>query len=118
NGGDVSPEMAGATEVFDTATASWSAGSPLPVPRSGIGVASAGGSIIVIGGEGMEGLYADVNRYDPVANVWDELPSLPGGRHGVASGYVDGLLYVIGGSTLAFAIQSLADVSVLEIDAS
>ncbi|MBA2468694.1 MAG: PQQ-binding-like beta-propeller repeat protein [Chloroflexia bacterium] len=117
NGGDVGDGMAGATEVFDTGTASWSAGSPLPVPRSGMGVASAVEEIIVIGGEGIEGLYADVSRYDPVANVWDALPSLPAGRHGAAAAYVDGLLYVIGGSTLAFDIQSVADVSVLEIDA-
>ncbi len=117
NGGDDRDGMGGATEVFDPVTASWKAGSPLPVPRSGMGVASAGETIIVIGGEGMEGLYADVNRYDPVANVWDALPSLPGGRHGAASAFVDETLYAIGGSTLAFTIQSVADVSVLEIDA-
>jgi len=116
NGGDVAPEMAGAAEVFDPETASWRSGAPLPVPRSGMGVASSGDAIIVTGGEGIEGLYVDVNRYDPVTDAWDALPSLPGGRHGTASAYVDGSLYAIGGSTLAWGIQGIADVSVLEID--
>lgn len=116
NGGDVAPEMAGATEIFDPGTASWRAGSPLPVPRSGMGIASSGDAIIVSGGEGIEGLYVDVNRYDPVTDAWDALPSLPGGRHGAASAHIGDRLYVIGGSTLAWGIQSIADVSVLEID--
>jgi len=83
NGGDVAPEMAGAAEVFDPETASWRSGAPLPVPRSGMGVASSGDAILVTGGEGIEGLYVDVNRYDPVTDAWDALPSLPGGRLGV-----------------------------------
>jgi len=116
NGGDVAPEMAGATEVFDPETASWRTGAPLPVPRSGMGVASSGDAIIVTGGEGIEGLYVDVNRYDPVTDAWDALPSLPGGRHGAASAYIGDRLHVIGGSTLAWGIQSIADVSVLEMD--
>lgn len=115
NGGDISSHMASATEVFDPARSSWRAGSPLPVPRSGMGIAVTEDSVIVIGGEGIDGLYADVNRYDPVANAWDTLPSLPGGRHGTASAYVDGSLYAIGGSTLAWGIQSIADVSVLDL---
>lgn len=116
NGGDVSPHMAGATEVFDPVGSSWRAGAPLPVPRSGMGVAAASEAVVVVGGEGMAGLYADVNRYNPLADAWDVLPSLPGGRHGVAAAHVDDSLYAIGGSTLAFAIESVADVSVLEID--
>jgi hypothetical protein len=81
-----------------------------------MGVASSGDAILVTGCEGIEGLYVDVNRYDPVRDAWDALPSLPGGRHGAASAYVDGSLYAIGGSTLAWGIQGIADVSVLEID--
>ncbi|MDQ3654371.1 MAG: hypothetical protein M3457_04735, partial [Chloroflexota bacterium] len=118
NGAEINGWMAAATEVFDPATGTWDwkDRALLPVPRSGMGVAATEDSVIVIGGEGIDGLYLDVNRYDPVANTWNTLPSLPGGRHGAASAYADGSLYAIGGSTLAWGIQSIADVSVLEID--
>lgn len=118
NGPNIDGWMAGATEIFDPASGTWSweDRALLPVPRSGMGVAAVGGTIVVIGGEGMQGLYGDVNRYDPVANVWDTLPSLPADRHGVAAAFVDGRLYAIGGSTAAFGIQSVANVYALRVD--
>jgi N-acetylneuraminic acid mutarotase len=111
NGSDVDVSMAGATEVYDPIAGEWHMRSALPTPRSGMGVASSGNSVIVMGGEGVNGLYNDVNRYDPVADSWDTLPPLPSGRHGVAGAFADGLVFAIGGSTLAWQIQSIPDVA-------
>jgi N-acetylneuraminic acid mutarotase len=107
--------MAGATEVFDPANGTWTKRSALPVPRSGMGVASTGDAVIVLGGEGEDGVYDDVNRYDPLTDTWEELASLPSGRHGVASAYVSESLYAIGGSTLAWQIENIADVDILDL---
>lgn len=117
NGAEIDGWMAGATEVFDPATGvwDWKERAVLPVPRSGMGVAATDDAVIVMGGEGIQGLYADVNRYDVASNSWSTLPDLPSGRHGAASAYIDGSLYAIGGSTLAWGIQSVAEVTVLEI---
>ncbi len=118
NGGDVSANMAGATEVFDPAHSSWRSRSTLPVPRSGMGVASAGNTVIVMGGEGASGLYADANHYDVAADSWITLPNLPSGRHGIAGATVEDQVYAIGGSTLAWQIQSVAEVTVLDLATS
>lgn len=66
NGAEIDGWMAGATEVFDPATGvwDWKERAVLPVPRSGMGVAATDDAVIVMGGEGIQGLYADVNRYD------------------------------------------------------
>jgi N-acetylneuraminic acid mutarotase len=115
NGSDVDASMAGATEVFDPANGTWTKRSALPVPRSGMGVASTGDAVIVLGGEGEDGVYDDVNRYDPHTNTWDALAPLPSGRHGVASAYVGGFLYTIGGSALAWQIENIADVDIMDL---
>jgi hypothetical protein len=86
---------------------------PLPVPRSGMGVASDGDAVIVLGGEGPEGIYDQVNRYDPAADEWSSLPDLPQGRHGVGAAIVDRTLYAIGGSTLAWSVQNIFGVDSL-----
>jgi len=112
---DVPPELAGAHERFDPATGVWEARAALPVPRSGMGVASDGERIIVLGGEGERGLYADANAYDPDTDTWIALPDLPGGRHGVAAAIVADRLYAIGGSTLAWSVQNVPGVDVLDL---
>jgi len=93
-------------EEYDPATDSWRAMNRMPTPRSGHGWATMQNRIYVVGGEGrdyhMEGVYRDVEVFDPAANEWDKLPPLPTARHGVNVAAFNNKLFVIGGH-LVFA---------------
>ena len=41
--------------------------------------------------------YQTHAAYDPVANLWEDLPPMPEGRHGAGVAAVGGRIYVIGG---------------------
>lgn len=110
-------ELAGANEVYDPATDSWSAATPLPVPRGGLSGVFIGAGIAVLGGERGDDLFADVNLYDPAADAWTALPSMPTARHGLASAVVNGQLYAITGSTLAGRIENTPVVERLALGA-
>jgi len=119
DGSHESPAMLEATELYDPTTDSWSAGDPMPTPRAGLGVASDGESIFVLGGErfsnGAPVTLAAVERYEPAHDRWSALPDLPVGRHGIAAAWLDGALYAIGGSISAGVIDNVRSVDRLEI---
>jgi Kelch motif protein len=77
----------------------WASKAPIPTPRSGLGVAGAGGFIYAVGGSG-NGVRATVERYDPVNDRWVPRAPLSVARALLAVGAVDGILYAIGGSTV------------------
>jgi hypothetical protein len=52
-------------------------------PRGGIGAATAGGSVVVVGGEEQSGTIRVVERYDPARRRWTRLPDLRTPRHGL-----------------------------------
>ncbi|MCC6703383.1 MAG: galactose oxidase [Thermomicrobiales bacterium] len=114
DGGHESPAMLEATEIYDPATGTWSAGVPMPTPRAGLGVASDGESIFVLGGErfsnGAPVTLAAVERYEPEGDRWTSLPDLPVGRHGIAAAWLEGALYAIGGSVSAGVIENIRSV--------
>ena len=91
-------------EEYDPATDTWRALNRMPTPRSGHGWAVWQNRIYVVGGEGrdyhMEGVYRDVEVFDPAANEWDKLPPLPTARHGVNVAAFNNRLYVVGGHTV------------------
>ncbi|MDP9175904.1 MAG: carbohydrate-binding protein [Planctomycetota bacterium] len=67
-------------DVYDPSTNLWSVAAPMPAPRSHISPATfvRNGRIDVIGGEGNgNGHLADFIEFDPTANAWAALPSLP-----------------------------------------
>ncbi|MGC4189851.1 MAG: kelch repeat-containing protein [Thermomicrobiales bacterium] len=117
NGGQFDPKMDTAVERYDPTSNGWTAGAALPDGRSGMGVATNAGSVVVLGGEGRSGIYDHVQRYDVAANVWSDLPSLPVARHGIAAATDphSGLLYAIGGSTSAFTVSNTDAVDVLSL---
>ncbi len=90
-------------EIYDPITNTWSRGSPMPTPSSGLTAAVVNGKIHVTGGEDLDSslTFSSHYAYDPETNSWETLPPLPVGRHGLASAGVNGVFYVIGGSTLA-----------------
>jgi N-acetylneuraminic acid mutarotase len=112
------PGILEATERYDPATDRWDTGTPMPTPRAGLGVASDGDAIYVVGGErflGTPETIGAVERYSPADDRWEQLPDLPIARHGVAAALVDGSLYAIGGSIAAGRIDNVRMVDRIDI---
>jgi N-acetylneuraminic acid mutarotase len=89
-------------EVYDPANDSWGvAGMRMPTGRSGMGWATYKGKIYVAGGQIYDlhvfAVMRDIEVYDPAANTWSELPTMPTARHGVSVAAIGNRLYVIGG---------------------
>jgi len=89
-------------EVYDPSVDSWgAAGLRMPTARSGHGWATYKGKIYVAGGEIYDShVFATIRAvegYDPSANTWTILPTMPTARHGVNVAAIGNRLYVIGG---------------------
>jgi N-acetylneuraminic acid mutarotase len=69
----------------------------MPTARGGVAGAVFDGLFVVAGGEQLSGTFTEVEAFDPVANHWLSLPSLPTPRHGLAAAAVGNTLYIIGG---------------------
>src|SRR5712691_7825789 len=88
------------TRLYNINTDSWSAGAAAPVPtRAGAasGETTHGGFLYVIGGENSTGVLFDLQRYDPVTDMWTPLMSMPTARAGAAAAVIDDGIFVIGG---------------------
>src|SRR5919204_658703 len=87
-----------------SATNSWQALANIPQAVTHMGVANDGRYIYVAGGYppgvGTPQAFATtaVWRYDPSANTWSAMPSLPQARGGGALVLLDGILHYFGGS--------------------
>ena len=95
-------------EEYDPATDTWSGlKAKIPTPRSGGGWATHNGKIYVAGGEvataQFVGAFRAVEVYDPVANVWSVMPSMPMPRHGVAGAVIDNRFHLVSGQITSAA---------------
>jgi N-acetylneuraminic acid mutarotase len=112
-----------ATEIYDPATDAWRTGAALPVPRAGMGATSDGEAVIVIGGERFTTdagerepqTIGTVDRYDVAEDAWSQLEPLPVPRHGIVAAVVDGMLYAIGGATVAGTAENTTQVDRLAL---
>ena len=89
-------------EEYDPATDLWGVVKQrMPTPRSGGGEATYDGKIYVGGGElqtrQMSAAFRALERYDPVNDTWEILPSMPSARHGNAMGFIGNKLHVVSG---------------------
>jgi N-acetylneuraminic acid mutarotase len=89
-------------EEYDPATNLWSVVKQrMPTPRSGGGEATYDGKIYVGGGElqtrQLAAAFRALERYDPVNDTWEILPSMPSARHGNAMGFIGNKLHVVSG---------------------
>jgi hypothetical protein len=89
-------------DAFDPVSGAWSSRAPIPTARSEIGGATsttADGRIVVVGGS-IAGAVpsADVLVYDPGADAWCALPSLPEPRKGAVAARIGSRIVVAGGS--------------------
>ncbi len=90
-------------EAYDPDSNSWTLKASMPAgARSTMGIAVIDNLLYVIGGQQADsgpnaGITAIVETYNPVTNTWATAPSLPGVRYSMASGVIDGKIYVTGG---------------------
>ena len=80
----------------------WCELAPIPTARGGIAAAVLNGRIVVVGGEGNaadpNGVFSQVEAFDPATNRWSILTPLPVGRHGTGAAAVGDVLYLPGGA--------------------
>ena len=78
--------------------AHWESRAQLPVARTEVSAAAAGGRLVVAGGFLAEGTTSPrVDAYDPVSDSWTRLPDLPRGVNHAAAASYQGRVYVLGG---------------------
>jgi N-acetylneuraminic acid mutarotase len=95
----------GAVEEYDPATNSWRSRAALPTPRNHATAGVVNGKVYVIGGR-VGGAFVSsgssnvgvVEEYDPAADLWGAPKArMPSARSAMASGVLDGRIYVTGG---------------------
>jgi N-acetylneuraminic acid mutarotase len=93
-----------AVDAYNPVTNTWSAVASLPIPWSGIHGTTivVNGKIVIVGGQtngGYDGIYLNnIEEYDPAANTWAGVGTLPEANQGQAVAYVDGTLIVSDGT--------------------
>ena len=96
-------EVTNIVEIYDPQTNSWSTGTPMPTPRSGMNGIVANGCLHVLGGEGngagnVDGLYPQHEVYNPTTDSWTSLADMPTPVHGVVGmAFIDGWIHFPGG---------------------
>ena len=96
-------------EEYDTVADRWGAVKlRMPTPRDGGTVGVYQGRIYVAGGQSITAISNSVSRaleaYDPAANSWTALPTVPLARHGQGGGVIGNRFHVVGGHiTAAFS---------------
>ena len=84
-------------EIYDSKNHAWSKGRALPAPRSGYGLVVVGGQLYVFGGWDGTAYRAEVYRYEPENDRWDELTPMPTARAFACVVSFEEGVYVIGG---------------------
>ena len=75
----------------------------IPAPTVCFGGAAVGGMLYAIGGQGPAcPPYGDtiVQRYDPAADTWTAVASMPTARHSLDAVALDGYIYALGGHVI------------------
>jgi len=100
-GGGSSNEPSGRMDVFNISSSTWTAGNPLPTPRSGHAAAVFMGKIHVMGGRGggRGETLKDHWIFDPAAGTWSRGADLSAPRTGAGAAAVGASLYVVGGGS-------------------
>jgi N-acetylneuraminic acid mutarotase len=80
----------------------WTSLRAMPTARAGHAAAAVDGLLVVLGGEGNparpDGVFPQVEVYDPTANEWTARSDMAVPRHGIGAVAVGPLLYVPGGA--------------------
>jgi N-acetylneuraminic acid mutarotase len=88
-------------EVYDPTTDSWTTKASMPTPRRWPAVEAIDGLLYVVGGimdiPGPFTVFTTLEVYDPTSDTWTARAPLPTPLHSMASGVIDGKLYLAGG---------------------
>jgi N-acetylneuraminic acid mutarotase len=91
-------------EEYDPASDTWIPKASLPTGRSGAAGAVVANCLYIFGGEGNpadpNGIFHEVEAYEPATDQWFELPPMQTGRHGIYAAVRDGVIYLPGGAIL------------------
>ena len=97
----------GLVEVYDPATDTWTQKKPMPLPTHHAAAAEYRGKIYLFGGQaqlepgGPTQIPLDKSwEYDPEADSWKALASMPTARTAAVAAEVGGKIYVIGGASV------------------
>lgn len=98
-GGVAAPPGLATLSIYDPATRQWTAGAPLPTPRSGLAAVALGGKIYALGGQDGGRSLAAVEVFDPQAGTWSAAPAMPEARRDLAATTLgDAAIYALGGA--------------------
>jgi N-acetylneuraminic acid mutarotase len=90
------------TLEFDPANPGYVEKAPMMTPRGGTAGAVLGGRLFVFGGEGSDddpnGVFPDIESYDPSTNEWEAYPPMKVPRHGMGAAEVGGRIYIPAGA--------------------
>ncbi|MBN1578567.1 MAG: hypothetical protein JW913_18535 [Chitinispirillaceae bacterium] len=96
--GETTPKPVAAVEMYDAATKEWKTlNSTMKVPRFQAASAAVNGKIYVFGGTNN---YVDVTlveEYDPGADLWQIIDSMPQTMVGASACVINGVIYLTGG---------------------
>lgn len=101
------------TYAYDPAgTAMWETRASIPTGRGGIaGAVGSDGRVYIFGGEGNpndpSGVWPQVEAYDPMTDMWEQLDDMPDPRHGMGAAAIGDTIYIPGGGE----VQSLGAVN-------
>jgi N-acetylneuraminic acid mutarotase len=88
------------TEIYDTATGTWSQGASMPEPTAAAGVAVLNGLLYVVGGCAVGSCgQTQVQVYNPSANTWTQVAPYPEPVAWESCGAITGKIYCAGGAT-------------------
>jgi N-acetylneuraminic acid mutarotase len=91
-------------EAYDPSSNTWTPKASMPTGRSGVAGAVVGNCLYIFGGEGHpshpNGIFHEVEAYDPATDQWFELPPMQTGRHGIYAAVRGHVIYLPGGATV------------------
>jgi N-acetylneuraminic acid mutarotase len=95
------------TEIFDGT--SWHDSAGIPVPGDHLAAASDGTYLYAVGGRQLEvtSNTAAVQRFDPAANRWVQLPAAPGKVSDAGAAIIGGRLIVAGGESIGAVFSTV-----------
>jgi N-acetylneuraminic acid mutarotase/regulation of enolase protein 1 (concanavalin A-like superfamily) len=91
-------------DAYDPVANQWTAVASLPMTWSSVHTTTmaVNGKIVILGGQtngGYDGIYLNnIEEYDPVANQWAAVGTLPESNEGESDAYINGELIVVGGT--------------------
>jgi N-acetylneuraminic acid mutarotase len=98
-------------ERFDPKANRWERVADLNPPRSGAGVTTVDGRLVVFGGEAKNGVVASAAVFDPLTGLWSPLPDMLTPRHALGSVTYGNRVYAIQGARYPAFVR---DTDVLE----